>query len=71
MFTTAVISKKSEEKARETYAKAFKEISYENMEAEQEQKNKQILDSKRYIRMFYKFLIVNHFRNQQDFFRVG
>ena len=47
-LTTAAISKKSEEKAKETLEKAFREISYNNIKTEQEQKFKQILESKIY-----------------------
>lgn len=47
-LTTAAISKKSEKKAKETLEKVFKEISYEKMKIEQEQKFKQVLDSKIY-----------------------
>lgn len=47
-LTTAAISKKSEEKAKETLEKAFREISYDNIKTEQEQKFKQILESKIY-----------------------
>ena len=47
-LTTATISKKSEEKAKETLNKAFREISYDNIKTEQEQKFQQIFDSKVY-----------------------
>ena len=47
-LTIAAISKKSEEKAKETLAEAIREISYEKVKTEQEQKFKQILDSKIY-----------------------
>lgn len=47
-LTIAAISKKSEEKAKETLAEAIQKISYEKVKTEQEQKFKQILDSKIY-----------------------
>lgn len=47
-LTTVTISKKSEEKAKESFDKILTEISYDNIKKEQENKFAQVFNSKRY-----------------------